>query len=174
MPLRSLRRTNTGTSTSLLFGNLASNGKHVACIHNAEVMVLSDSTVTSGSASPSVLKLSDMNLALVQQVRWVQLPEAEVFVVASQRSLQLYSADQKRLLHHLVSLPTASPEVPSYFKGISGGVLSHGGVVCAGCSSGAVCVLPVFEQAANFGEVAYYQVGHIMWGQGARGRDGGA
>ena len=66
MPLRSLRRTNTGTSTSLLFGNLASNGKHVACIHNAEVMVLSDplKDLVLQGASTAELKTEAIRLGM--------------------------------------------------------------------------------------------------------------
>ena len=152
--MRNARKTTPGPTASLLFGNLASNGRHVAYIHNTEVIIVPEAAVQQGSGHPTTLKLVDMNSALVQQVRWVQLPEVELLVVASQRSLQFYSADGKRLLQHIDSPPTASTDMPSYFKGISACSLPSESVVCVGSSAGSVLIQPL--PGGEFGEALFY------------------
>jgi len=150
--MRNLRTRNCGPTASLLFGNLASNDKHVAYIHNTEVIVLPDSAVQQAGGHPAVQKLGDMNGALVQEVRWAH----DILVVASQRSLQFYTADAKQLLHHLTAPQPASLETPPYFKGISACEVATGRVICAGTSVGSMCVQHLLPGDA-FGDAAYYQ-----------------
>jgi hypothetical protein len=131
----SVKRSPCKASASLLFNNLAANGKNLAFVHNREVIIAQDSAVTSGSTG-STLRVVEKENGVVQQVRWVMQPDCnvELLVIASTRSLQFHSPDGKRLLH-TVPTPQGPPGQPHFFRGI-GGCGSH---VFAGCSTGELC-----------------------------------
>ena len=93
-----LTKTQVKTSASLLFNNLAANGKHVAFVHGSDVVIVGDAAIAFGDASRSLAKVSDKD-SVVHQVRWVEFGADEFLCIASQRGLQLYTADGKRVLH---------------------------------------------------------------------------
>eukprot|EP00316_Scyphosphaera_apsteinii_P024686 CAMPEP_0119309530 /NCGR_PEP_ID=MMETSP1333-20130426/15819_1 /TAXON_ID=418940 /ORGANISM="Scyphosphaera apsteinii, Strain RCC1455" /LENGTH=330 /DNA_ID=CAMNT_0007313523 /DNA_START=56 /DNA_END=1048 /DNA_ORIENTATION=+ len=137
-----MKKAATKCSASLLFNNLASNGKHIAYAHGREVIIIPDST-TSFSGHPSVTRVPDKDQSVVQQVRWVAPPDVptEMLVIASSKSLQMYSADGK---HFLYLVPfVRSDDKSGFFRGIAACNAAGTGYVFAGCSNGEICRLPV-------------------------------
>ena len=140
---------------SQLFNNLSANGKLVAYISGREVVVVPDVSVTSNSASPSIVKVQDKDSALIQQIRFISPPDVpvELLAIASFRSLQLFSADGKKLLHS-VPLASSSGEDRPYFQGLAG-CRSH---VYAGSSTGDIYRVAVTGAGPTFGT---YVVGKV-------------
>ena len=140
----SAKRCQTKSSASLLFNNLASNGKHVAYVHVKESVLLPESAVISGS-SASGTHIVEPEASTVHQVRWVEPIEgaAQLLAIATSRHLHFYSAEGKRQLH---SVPVPPGPEPKYFRGI-GGCQRH---VFVGCSNGQICRIPL-NSATTFG-----------------------
>ena len=109
-----LTKTQVKTSASLLFNNLAANGKHVAFVHGSDVVIVGDAAIAFGDASRSLAKVSDKD-SVVHQVRWVEFGADEFLCIASQRGLQLYTADGKRVLHSHPPPPGTADE-PAFFR----------------------------------------------------------
>lgn len=109
-------KTTTKACASLLFNNLSTDEKHVGYVHGSEVVVTSESAVSSGQSSPAVTKVSEKDGALVEQARFVRPPDApaELLVVASRKTLSIYTSDGKRLLHSVAlgSTPTEERYLP--------------------------------------------------------------
>ena len=131
-------------SCSNLFNNLASGRTHTGYVHHNSVCVIPDSAVTNGSTSATAgsLVINEPDGAQIQQIRWVQLNAGELLVVASMRSLQLYTPDGKRLLH-VVTAGVPSGEPPATYRGIASCSTGQVEYVCGGCSTGAICIIPL-------------------------------
>ena len=97
--MRNSVRSQTPRSASLLFNNLTASGRHCAYVHNGELVVLSDEVVALGrSAGPHGARVvTEPESALFLQCRYVSIDGVEMLVAASQRSLQVYTADGSRL-----------------------------------------------------------------------------
>lgn len=90
----------TPKSATLLFNNLASNGKHVGYAAYSSAVIVPDGTVVRGGngVSQSVTVEAEDG-AQIQQLRWVQLQMHELLVLATTKNLMMYSADGQRLIH---------------------------------------------------------------------------
>ena len=95
MPVPVLRKLQTKTSASLLYGNLSCNGKCLVYVHHAEVVVVPDSAVVTANPNPTVVRLPIKDEAVVKQARFIELGGIDYLVVAGQRALQIYSGDGK-------------------------------------------------------------------------------
>jgi len=137
----------TKAPASLLFSNLSANGKHVAYVSGREAVLVPDAAVVTGS-SPSVVKVQDKDSALIQQVRFLSPPEVpvELLAIASFRSLQLFSADGKKMLHS-IPLDRPSEEERPYFQGIA----ACRSQVYAGSSTGDIYRVAVTGAGPAFG-----------------------
>ena len=143
-----LTKTQVKTSASLLFNNLAANGKHVAFVHGSDVVIVGDAAIAFGDASRSLAKVSDKD-SVVHQVRWVEFGADEFLCIASQRGLQLYTADGKRVLHSHPPPPGTADE-PAFFRGIAGVAAADANYICAGTSTGELHLIP--QAGATFGQ----------------------
>ena len=87
-------------SASLLFNNLASNGKHIGyAAYTSAVIVPDANALRGGSGVPQSLSIESEGGAQVQQIRWVQLQMHEFLVVATSKNLMIYSPEGARLIH---------------------------------------------------------------------------
>jgi len=107
-----LRKLQTKTSASLLYGNLSCNGKCLAYVHHAEVIVVSDSSVLSGNPTPVVVRLPIKDEAVVKQARFIELGGTDYLAVAGQRALQIYTGDGKKCIHLQPVLSPGTAEAP--------------------------------------------------------------
>ena len=141
--MRSGSRTTTAKSASLLFNNLASSRQYTGYVHyNCAVIVPDSSIATGGGNSAPCAFVKEPDDAQIQQVRWVPLHAGDLFVVASLRSLQLYTADGGRLLHVVTAgVPEGDP--PASYRGIASCATAQTEYVCGGCSTGSVCLIPL-------------------------------
>ena len=112
MPVPVLRKLQTKTSASLLYGNLSCNGKCLAYVHHAEVLVVSDSSVLSGNPTPVVVRLPIKDEAVVKQARFIELGGTDYLVVAGQRALQIYTGDGKKCIHLQPVLSPGTAKAP--------------------------------------------------------------
>lgn len=100
-------RSATPKSASLLFNNCAANGKMVAYTAYSTAVVVPESAVLTGaSVTSQAIQINEPDGAQIQQIRWVSLAAGELLVIASQRSLQLYTPDAQRLLHVVTAAET--------------------------------------------------------------------
>ena len=136
-----LRKLHTKTSASLLYGNLSCNGKHLAYVHHAEVVVVPDSAVVTGNPTPVVVNLQIKEEVLVKQARFIELGGTDFLVVAGQRALQIYTSDGKKCIHVQPVLSPGTAEAPSFFRGIAGITAGGGDFLCVGSSSGEIVLL---------------------------------
>ena len=153
-------KTVTKASASLLFNNLASNGKFVAYVHDKEAILLPESAVVSGSASPSLLRLPvGQDPVKVQQARWVSPPDVpvELLVIATTRSLQVYSSDGKRLIH-TIPLVRPSEDMVCTFRGIAACMAGMSSYLFVGSSMGELSRVPVVDAAPTMGKYATLKV----------------
>ncbi|KAL1495672.1 hypothetical protein AB1Y20_016537 [Prymnesium parvum] len=146
--MRSPRKALVGHSASLLHGNLARSPTHLAYVHNADLILLSEAALLSSAPHPPVVRLPAPHAAAILQARWVGVGAAEYLVLAAHGALQLHSSDGRRLAHTLLCAEGG------WWCGVCG--VSRGGrrVLCAGTSDGAVCVLEGEEE--GWAE-AYYE-----------------
>ena len=87
-------------SASLLFSNLASNGKHVGYAAYSSAVVVPDQLVARGGNGVSqAVNIEAEDGAMIQQMRWVQLQMHEFLVLATTKNLMIYSPDGGRLIH---------------------------------------------------------------------------
>ena len=127
-------------SCSLLFNNLSAGRSFVGYVHHTSACILPQNAIINGSSSGSVIK--EPNEAQIQQIRWVPLNAGELLVVASTRSLQMYTPDGGRLLH-VVTAGVPSGEAPATYRGIGHCSTGQTEYVVGGCSTGAVCLIPL-------------------------------
>lgn len=151
MPSKASRVT-TPKSAALLYNNLTSNGHAVAYVHGASAVIVPDNLVTNGgTAQDGVAKtIAEPDGAQIQQIRWVQLSHGELLVLASARSVQIYTPDGTRLLH-VVTAAVNENDAPSTYRGIGGCSTGAADYVCVGVSTGAVCLVPLLGPQA-FGD----------------------
>ena len=143
MPSRGTKAA-TPKSASLLFNNLAANGRSLAYVAYTSALVIPEGPVLAGSSAASgTVSIEDPDGAQMHQVRWVSMPSEELLVVASQKSLQLYTADASRLVH-VVTAKEADGDSLAAYRGISSCETGHAAYVCAGVSTGAICLVPIF------------------------------
>ena len=135
----------TPRSAALLFNNLAGNGRSLAYTAYSSAVIVPEAPVLSGSSSAAsqATVIDDPDGAQLLQVRWVALPSNELLVMASQKSLQLYTADASRLMH-VVTAKDIDGEALASYRGIGSCETGHAAYVCAGVSTGAVCLVPIF------------------------------
>ena len=107
-----LRKLQTKTSASLLYGNLSCNGRCVAYVHHAEVIVVPDSSVLSGNPTPVVVRLPIKDEVVVKQARFIELGGTDYLVVAGQHALQIYTGDGKKCIHLQPVLSPGTAEAP--------------------------------------------------------------
>lgn len=90
----------TPKTAALLFNNLHGNGRSLAYVAYSTAIIVPEGPVLSGgSAVSQAVAIEEPDGVQIQQIRWVTLPQEELLVIASQRSLQLYSPDGQRLIH---------------------------------------------------------------------------
>jgi hypothetical protein len=151
MPSSKCTRATTPKSASLLFNNLTTNGKHAAYVSYTSAVVVPESHLLSGSSAAShAVTIDEPDGAQIQQVRWLPFAAGELFAVGSQRSLQIYTPDAQRLLH-VVTAPEENSDGPGSFRGLGSCATGGSEYVCAGVSTGAVCLVPVGTDLGNFG-----------------------
>ena len=85
----------------------------------------------------------------MHQVRWVEFGADEFLCIASQRGLQLYTADGKRVLHSHPP-PPGTGDQPAFFRGIAGVAAADANYICAGTSTGELHLIP--QAGATFGQ----------------------
>lgn len=130
-------------SASLNFSNLASNGRQLAYIHHTTAYFVPDGAATNGSSAISLCStIEEPDGAQIQQVRWVPLSVGELLVVASQRSIQLYTPDAQQQLH-VVTAAVQEGEPPASYRGISSCITEGSEYVVCGVSNGFVCLVPL-------------------------------
>mmetsp|Transcript_40517 Transcript_40517/g.107236 ORF Transcript_40517/g.107236 Transcript_40517/m.107236 type:complete len:268 (-) Transcript_40517:724-1527(-) len=142
MPKTNSSKTATSKTCSLLFNNLAAGRTHTGYVHHNAVCLVPEATLVSGaSASTTTQVINEPDGAQIQQLRWVQLLVGELLVVASTKSLQLYSPEGRLL--HVVTAGVPSGEAAATYRGISSCSTAQSEFVCCGCSTGAVCLIPL-------------------------------
>ncbi|KAL3905417.1 MAG: hypothetical protein SGPRY_010916 [Prymnesium sp.] len=144
--MRNARKTPVCASPSLLFSNLATDGSKLAFAHNAEV-VLAPAPPSLHSSTPLSYKIPQLHGKPVLRVRWVG---HSLLAVGGVGSLQIYSADDRRLLFSLEA-PEGGQEPPA-FPSIGG----EGSLILAGTSAGSLCVVKALS-GEQFTEAAFYQ-----------------
>lgn len=137
-------RAGTAKSCSLLFNNLAATRGHVAYVHQSTVVIVAESNVVPTFASSANCSfVNEPDGAQIQQVRYVTPHSGgEMLVVCSKRSLQMYTPDGSRLLH-VVTTPLPEENTLASFRGIANCATAETEYICAGCSTGAICLLPL-------------------------------
>ena len=169
-PRTSSVKTTTSQSCSLLFNNCTANRTHVAYIHHNTVILVPEANVLSGTSSlNSLTTLVEPNEALIHQVRWAPLSTGELLIVASARSIQIYTADGGSLLH----VVTAGSEGEVSYRGIASCATSSAEYICVGCSNGAICLIPLTPGVGHtFTDALLSPVRHSpAFHLAARGRD---
>jgi hypothetical protein len=138
-------------SPSLLYNNLSSCGGHLAYAHVNEVHLITASNVTS--------RLPLRDRAQVMQVRWCNVRDVDVLVVASVSGVQVWNAEGNHILHFF-SLVDYEKEMMmdnnrggsesttmTFCRGIAS---TPGGTdICVGAHSGCVFVFEVGTAGGN-------------------------
>jgi len=133
----------TPKSASLLFNNFAAGRTHCGYVSTTSACIVPEGTVASGaSATSSTHVVNEPDGAQIQQIAWVPLNAGELLVIASTKSLQLYTPNGHRLLH-VVTAGVPSGEAPATYRGISSCSAASTEYVCGGCSTGSICLIPL-------------------------------